>query len=92
MTEPWAAQLTITDRPRLTFEALHALRSTIDGALLSSSSSTMMRGICDVMERSAGRRQHFRTPTANTGQRRCHATHAAPSRLYENSRAKIAVF
>jgi len=40
MTEPWAAQLTITDRPRLTFEALHALRSAIDGALLSSSSST----------------------------------------------------
>src|ERR1700752_3886185 len=48
MTEPWAAQLTIIERPRLTLEALHALRSAIDGALLSClSSSSMMREECD---------------------------------------------
>lgn len=56
MTEPWAAQLTIIERPRLTLEALHALHSVIDGALLSLSSSSMMRGSA-MMERPAGRRQ-----------------------------------
>src|SRR5215471_3858271 len=30
MTEPWASQVTITDTPRLTLEALYALRSAID--------------------------------------------------------------
>jgi hypothetical protein len=35
MTEPWAAQLTITDTPRLPLEALYALRSVINTALLS---------------------------------------------------------
>src|SRR4030088_3586106 len=44
MTEPWAAQLTIIEMPRLTLEALHALRVAINGALLSLSSSSMMRG------------------------------------------------
>jgi hypothetical protein len=29
MTEPWAAQLTMNEIPRLTLEALHALRSAI---------------------------------------------------------------
>ena len=29
MTEPWAAELAIIERPRLPLEALHALRSTI---------------------------------------------------------------
>jgi len=33
--------------PRLTLEALHGLRSAINGALLSLSSSSMMRGKCD---------------------------------------------
>jgi len=47
MTEPWAAQVTITDTPRLTLEALYALRSAIDGALLSLSSSNMLKGTCD---------------------------------------------
>src|SRR5438132_4184718 len=47
MTEPWAAQLAIIDTPRLTLEALYALRSATNGALLSLSSSTMMRGECD---------------------------------------------
>jgi hypothetical protein len=47
MTEPWAAQFTIIEMPRLTLEALHALRSVINGALLSSSSSSKMRGECD---------------------------------------------
>src|SRR3954447_17415234 len=47
MTEPWAAQLTIIEMPRLTLEALHGLRSAINGALLSLSSSSMMRGKCD---------------------------------------------
>src|SRR5207237_3605243 len=49
MTEPWAAQLTIIEMPRLTLEALHALRVAINGALLSSSSSRQMRGECDVV-------------------------------------------
>jgi len=47
MTEPWAAQFTIIEMPRLTLEALYALRSAINGALLSLSSSSMMRGECD---------------------------------------------
>src|SRR5213079_2391069 len=47
MTEPWAARLTIIEMPRLTLEALHGLRSAINGALLSLSSSSMMRGKCD---------------------------------------------
>src|SRR5438067_5643958 len=47
MTEPWAAQLTMIEMPRLTLEALYALRVAINGALLSLSSSSMMRGECD---------------------------------------------
>src|SRR5436305_4102008 len=47
MTEPWAARLTIIEMPRLTLEALHGLRSAINGALLSLSSWSMMRGKCD---------------------------------------------
>jgi len=47
MTEPWAAQFTIIEMPRLTLEALYALRSAINGALLSLSSSTMMGEECD---------------------------------------------
>src|SRR5690242_1325416 len=47
MTEPWAARLTIIEMPRLTLEALHGLRSAINGALLSLSFSSMMRGKCD---------------------------------------------
>ena len=43
MTEPWAAQLAIVERPRLPLEALYALRSTIIGALLSLSPATPMR-------------------------------------------------
>src|SRR5436190_8996921 len=38
MTDPWAGQFTIIETPRLTVEALHALRSAINGALLSLSS------------------------------------------------------
>jgi hypothetical protein len=53
MTEPWAAQLTIIEMPRLTFEALYALRVAINGALLSLSSSSMMRGGA-MMDRPAG--------------------------------------
>ena len=56
MTEPWAAQFTIIEMPRLTLEALYALRSAINGALLSLSSSSMMRGSA-MMDRPAGRRQ-----------------------------------
>ena len=44
MTEPWAAQLAIVEMPRLTLEALFTLRSTIDGALLSLSSSSIDEG------------------------------------------------
>ena len=47
MTEPWAAQLTIFEKPRLTLEVLHALHSAINGALLSLSPCSMMRGKCD---------------------------------------------
>jgi hypothetical protein len=36
MTAPWAAQLAIIERPRLLLEALHVLRITIIGALLST--------------------------------------------------------
>src|SRR6059058_940763 len=39
MTEPWAAHLAIIEMPRLTLEALHALRSAINGGLQSLSSS-----------------------------------------------------
>src|SRR5690349_9909083 len=56
MTEPWAAQLTTIEMPRLTLEALHALRSAINGALLSLSFSSMMRGSA-MMVRPVGRRQ-----------------------------------
>jgi hypothetical protein len=35
MTEPWAAQLAIIERPRLTLEALHALRSRLSGSTAS---------------------------------------------------------
>ena len=47
MTEPWTAQIAIVKKPRLTLEALFTLRRTIDGALLSSSPATPMRGECD---------------------------------------------
>jgi len=47
MTEPWAAQLAIVKTPRLTRAALGLLRDVIDGALLSLSSSLMMREGCD---------------------------------------------
>jgi hypothetical protein len=53
MTEPWAAQLAIIERPRLSLEALYALRSTINGALLSLSPATPMREESD--DRSTGR-------------------------------------
>jgi hypothetical protein len=39
MTEPSAAQLMMTEVPRLALDALRALRSVVDGALLSLSSS-----------------------------------------------------
>jgi hypothetical protein len=47
MTEPWAAQIAIVKTPRLTLEALFTLRRTIDGALLSLSPATLMRGECN---------------------------------------------
>src|SRR6202030_465697 len=47
MIEPWAAQIAVVNTPRLTLEALFTLRRTIDGALLSLSPATPMRGECD---------------------------------------------
>jgi len=44
MTEPWAQQLPVTEVPRLALEALRALRSIVDGALLSLSSSATKEG------------------------------------------------
>jgi hypothetical protein len=71
MTEPWAAQLTIIEMPRLTLEALYALRVAINGALLSLSSSSTMRGECDdgstrrqldLLVRAANALEHNRIP------------------------------
>jgi hypothetical protein len=42
MTEPWAAQLAIVERPRLPLAALYVLRGTIIGALLSLSPANML--------------------------------------------------
>ena len=47
MIEPWAAQMAVVETPRLTREALFTLRKTIDGALLSLSPATLMKGECD---------------------------------------------
>jgi hypothetical protein len=44
MTEPWARHLPMTEVPRLALGALRALRSVVNGALLSLSSSTTREG------------------------------------------------
>jgi hypothetical protein len=62
MTEPWAAQVTIVERPRLPLEALYALRSTIIGALLSLSPATPMREGSD--DRLTGRQLPARSARA----------------------------
>jgi hypothetical protein len=71
MTEPWAAQFTIIEMPRLTLDALYALRRATNGALLSLSSSIMMRGECndgatsrplDLLARAANTREQNQTP------------------------------